>query len=103
MLPFGEWLQLLALAHRRNGGPYSGRHECGLDATQGHNTRTCAKCIAAMPSRPVDRAKELYSDVAGAVLTCSFCGKNQNEVRKIIAGPHVYICNECVVEMNVSY
>ena len=27
---------------------------------------------------------------------CSFCGKNQQEVRKLIAGPSVYICNECV-------
>ena len=30
------------------------------------------------------------------LLFCSFCGKNQNEVRKLIAGPSVYICNECV-------
>jgi ATP-dependent Clp protease ATP-binding subunit ClpX len=30
------------------------------------------------------------------LLYCSFCGKNQNEVRKLIAGPSVYICNECV-------
>ncbi len=29
-------------------------------------------------------------------LFCSFCGKNQNEVRKLIAGPTVYICDECV-------
>jgi hypothetical protein len=31
-----------------------------------------------------------------AVLHCSFCGKSQKEVRKLIAGPTVYICNECV-------
>ena len=30
------------------------------------------------------------------VLRCSFCGKSQHEVRKLIAGPTVYICNECV-------
>ena len=30
------------------------------------------------------------------LLFCSFCGKNQNEVRKLIAGPSVYICNECI-------
>lgn len=30
------------------------------------------------------------------ILTCSFCGKSQNEVRKLIAGPTVYICDECV-------
>lgn len=27
---------------------------------------------------------------------CSFCGKGQREVKKLIAGPVVYICNECV-------
>ncbi len=29
-------------------------------------------------------------------LFCSFCGKNQNDVRKLIAGPAVYICDECI-------
>jgi ATP-dependent Clp protease ATP-binding subunit ClpX len=29
-------------------------------------------------------------------LSCSFCGKNQREVRKLIAGPTVYICDECI-------
>ena len=29
-------------------------------------------------------------------IRCSFCGKSQNEVRKVIAGPTVYICDECV-------
>ena len=29
-------------------------------------------------------------------LRCSFCGKEQNEVRKLIAGPGVYICDECI-------
>ena len=32
----------------------------------------------------------------GTTLRCSFCGKAQDEVRKIIAGPGVYICDECV-------
>lgn len=32
----------------------------------------------------------------GKVLYCSFCGKSQHEVRKLIAGPSVYICDECV-------
>ena len=30
------------------------------------------------------------------LLYCSFCGKNQDEVRKLIAGPSVYICDDCV-------
>ena len=29
-------------------------------------------------------------------LFCSFCGKNQKEVKKLIAGPAVYICDECI-------
>lgn len=29
-------------------------------------------------------------------LYCSFCGKSQDEVAKLIAGPAVYICNECI-------
>lgn len=29
-------------------------------------------------------------------LTCSFCGKSQDEVKKLIAGPTVYICDECI-------
>jgi ATP-dependent Clp protease ATP-binding subunit ClpX len=33
---------------------------------------------------------------SGKLLFCSFCGKNQNEVRRLIAGPSVYICDECV-------
>ena len=31
-----------------------------------------------------------------ASLSCNFCGKNQKAVKKLIAGPEVYICNECV-------
>ncbi|MFA5183342.1 MAG: ATP-dependent Clp protease ATP-binding subunit ClpX [Syntrophales bacterium] len=30
------------------------------------------------------------------LLYCSFCGKNQNEVRKLVAGPTAYICDECI-------
>jgi len=37
--------------------------------------------------RPGDNNKTLY---------CSFCGKSQHEVRKLIAGPSVFICDECV-------
>lgn len=34
-----------------------------------------------------DKSKELF---------CSFCGKSQHEVRKLIAGPSVFVCNECI-------
>jgi ATP-dependent Clp protease ATP-binding subunit ClpX len=36
----------------------------------------------------------------GRLLYCSFCGKSQNEVRKLIAGPSVFICDECVALCN---
>lgn len=35
-------------------------------------------------------------DENGKLLYCSFCGKSQHEVRKLIAGPSVFICDECV-------
>jgi len=35
-------------------------------------------------------------DDRGGELRCSFCGKSQDEVKKLIAGPTVYICDECV-------
>ncbi|HIF9316195.1 ATP-dependent protease ATP-binding subunit ClpX [Photobacterium damselae subsp. damselae] len=40
-----------------------------------------------------DKRKESGSS---KLLYCSFCGKSQHEVRKLIAGPSVYICDECV-------
>ncbi len=30
------------------------------------------------------------------ILYCSFCGKSQHEVKKLIAGPSVFICDECI-------
>ena len=40
------------------------------------------------------------SDTNNNNLTCNFCGKKRDEVEKLIAGPSVYICNECVT---ISY
>jgi len=39
---------------------------------------------------------EKKGDDSGKLLYCSFCGKSQHEVRKLIAGPSVFICDECV-------
>ncbi len=41
-------------------------------------------------------ADDNKSDDSGKPLYCSFCGKSQHEVRKLIAGPSVFICDECV-------
>ena len=40
--------------------------------------------------------KTTNSTDGGKLLYCSFCGKSQHEVRKLIAGPSVFICDECV-------
>jgi ClpX C4-type zinc finger/Glyoxalase superfamily protein len=54
-------------------------------------------------SAKIDAVQPRSSTAAGhqdptqqELLYCSFCGKNQHEVRKLIAGPGVYICDECV-------
>ncbi len=41
-------------------------------------------------------SKKRSDEDSGKILYCSFCGKSQHEVRKLIAGPSVYICDECV-------
>lgn len=43
-----------------------------------------------------DEIKGKDGDDSGKLLYCSFCGKSQDEVRKLIAGPSVFICDECV-------
>ncbi len=40
--------------------------------------------------------RQSRSGDSSKILYCSFCGKSQHEVRKLIAGPSVYICDECV-------
>lgn len=37
-----------------------------------------------------------HKDEKSGYLTCSFCGKGQDDVKKLIAGPAVYICDECI-------
>lgn len=38
----------------------------------------------------------MFDDETNKTVTCSFCGKSQDQVKKIVAGPGVYICNECI-------
>jgi ClpX C4-type zinc finger/Glyoxalase superfamily protein len=55
-------------------------------------------------SARIDAAKPRSGSMAGApdhstlpeILYCSFCAKSQHEVRKLVAGPAVYICDQCV-------
>ena len=47
-------------------------------------------------ARPWRHVMRRGSGEPGTMLECSFCGKHQKQVRKLIAGPGVYICNECI-------
>ena len=59
-----------------------------------------AKIEAAQPHKAEDstpsRARAQGSEPGKTTLYCSFCGKSQHDVRKLIAGPTVFICDECV-------
>src|SRR6266545_6637536 len=60
--------------------------------------------------RPPGRASASGGDPGGAapavgegggpVLGCSFCGRSQREVRKLVAGPAVFICDHCIRQGN---
>jgi ClpX C4-type zinc finger len=45
---------------------------------------------------PDTQAPAAATDTAAKELRCSFCGKSQFDVRKLIAGPTIFICDECV-------
>jgi transcriptional regulator with XRE-family HTH domain len=47
-------------------------------------------------ARPWRRVIRRGEGEPGPMLKCSFCGKHQKQAKKLIAGPGVYICNECV-------
>jgi hypothetical protein len=58
-----------------------------------------AKIEAARPHPPAAGALSsaaAHDDATPKTLYCSFCGKSQHDVRKLIAGPAVFICDECV-------
>jgi hypothetical protein len=52
--------------------------------------------IGATRPRSGSTAGASPSQTLQEILYCSFCGKSQHEVRKLVAGPAVYICDECV-------
>src|SRR5690606_8896671 len=50
----------------------------------------------ALENRGMSEDRQGRSGDSNKILYCSFCGKSQHEVRKLIAGPSVFICDECV-------
>ncbi|MEH2535240.1 hypothetical protein V1277_005459 [Bradyrhizobium sp. AZCC 1588] len=61
-----------------------------------------AKIDAAQPPAKIEAARPpsnwpgRLQNPAAQLLYCSFCGKNQHEVNKLVAGPAVFICDECI-------
>ena len=60
---------------------------------------TVAKKVKQVASRLRGRRPD-KSKRLNPALYCSFCGKSQHAVEKMVAGPAVFICNECVAECN---
>src|SRR5262245_7976092 len=54
------------------------------------------RSVSAAAGRRRDGMSKVGSSDSKNTLYCSFCGKSQHEVRKLIAGPTVFICDECV-------
>ena len=77
-----------------------------MTAEQAKEYRIVDEVISSKPTtRPVSEAARSRSRSnermarpreGNGTLRCSFCGKSQNDVRKLIAGPTVYICDECI-------
>ena len=62
-----------------------------------HETENLPRRASAFPARSCPRRGERTGMAQEKnTLYCSFCGKSQHEVRKLIAGPTVFICDECV-------
>jgi len=54
------------------------------------------RSIPAKVAEPSTAIEKMLVEASAETLRCSFCEKSQNEVQKLIAGPQVYICNECI-------
>src|SRR3982750_1550212 len=68
---------------------------------RGSTATATARADAAIDAAGASDTAEQEIDVAkfgdgGDLLKCSFCGKSQKQVKKLIAGPGVYICDECI-------
>jgi hypothetical protein len=55
-----------------------------------------AKIDAAQPRSGAAARHSAPTPTPQAVLYCSFCGKSQHEAKALVAGPHVFICDECI-------
>src|SRR5690349_523138 len=60
------------------------------------SNRSPSQRAAILEKRSMSEDRQGRSGDSNKILYCSFCGKSQHEVRKLIAGPSVFICDECV-------
>ncbi len=63
----------------------------------GDGVHICAECSRLAVECVEEQRQAQPSDPEAGLLRCSFCAKAQLEVEKLIAGPEVHICDECVV------
>src|SRR5882672_12495340 len=86
---------------KRRGTDLLSRHHAGCGRDQkSRPILWSARSRAKARSCQYDSARQVQTmsrvSTAQNTLSCSFCGKSQHEVRKLIAGPSVFICDECV-------
>jgi hypothetical protein len=84
---------------RHNSGPRRGTvNVLGYERpTARHSPLADTAGEAAAARRPWQRSSWVARiGEGGDLLKCSFCGKSQKQVKKLIAGPGVYICDECI-------
>ena len=97
----------LHLGYRKNKGP--SRWVVRWRTQAGYRMRTVGEVIPDDPgASSVERVRS-FEEMARSVMEkkgnkgiyhCSFCGKSSKVVEKLVAGPNVYICNECVTLCN---
>jgi len=82
---------LLALIRERDGVAWKALEAMGVSSEDLRNVTVGRMSGMAAPrTKPREAAPD-------EDLKCSFCGKSRHEVQKLVAGPGVYICNECIV------
>lgn len=71
-----------------------------IQATHSESLELIAKAFGCetwnILSARIDAASAPKQAAQGGLLYCSFCGKNQHDVSKLVAGPAVFICDECI-------
>ena len=80
------------------------RNTVSLTMSSGSERKSAAMRLSRRPlvAAPISAGTSDHGEEErrNEVLRCSFCNKNQNDVRKLIAGPTVFICDECVEVCN---